>query len=353
LLVNYALQAFLAANHHVPRHWVYFIPSFLIFALWVGEALVAIWGALGSLLRRIDLWRVARWGSYSAWALLALGMLAWPLVPFAERYRPLREAHLGAGVLDVWRQTLKQGYMADRVGRAIAGVAPDAVIVCDWEQATALWYAQQVEGLRSDVQIVYPVERLDEAAARGHPLYVARAQAGLADRWHPSCSDSLIVLQAEPAFDVPAGLSPLGIRLGGAGDRLSTFELVGFRYGDTGFRPPEVVPLTLYWRALETPPHDYSVSLRLLDGAGGQVFQVDSQHPVLGTYPTSRWTAGEVVGDYYEIQLPPGLPAGTYRWGVVLYRALPEGGWESLSVLDAGTELAMGGTLEVRARGSR
>jgi hypothetical protein len=294
-----------------------------------------------------------RWLATTLQAVVAVLLLAWPWLPFQERYGPLRASHLGAGVLDPWRQTLKTGYMGDRVGGAIAGVASNAVIVCDWEQATALWVYQQVERLRSDVSIVYPMERLAEAASRGRPLYVARAEAGLADHWYPSCSDSLIALHDNPNYDLPSQARALSIRLG------DTFELAGYGYGTPGggrvpagegtaFRSGTVVPLTLHWRALQAPMHDYSVSLRLYDGAGTQVYQVDSQHPVLGTHPTSRWSAGQVVSDYYEIQLDRELAPGTYRWGVTLYRALPEGGWESLRVDETGEELAIGGALEVR-----
>ena len=142
--------------------------------------------------------------------------------------------------------------------------------------------------------------------------------------------------------------------MGGAGGRVQAnvdrIELTGFRYGQTDFYPAQVVPLTLYWRVVRRPVHDYSVSLRLLDEAGEQVFKVDSQHPVLGTYPTSMWTVGEVVSDYYEIQLPPDLLPGTYRWGVILYRALQEGGWEGLKVVGTDAEMAMGGSFEVTGR---
>jgi hypothetical protein len=344
LLCNFVAQAFLAANHHVPRHWVYFIPSFVIYALWVGEGLSALWQGLGWLKPR-----VGRALGVTLALFLALATLAWPLVPFPGRYRPLRDAHHGVGVLDVWRQTLKRGHMGDRVGRAIANIEPDAVVLCDWEQATPLWYYQQVEGLRPDVTIVYPVERLDEVAASGRPLYMARAQAGLADRWHPSCSDSLIRLRDAPNFELPLSAAPLSARLG-------PFELAGYAYGAPPgagrafFYPGEVVPLTLYWRAVEKPVHDYSVSVRFFDPGGGQVGQVDAQHPVLGTYPTSRWAAGEGVSDYYELQIPPRTAPGEYRWGVILYRALPEGGWESLKVEGTGEEMAMGGTVEVQAR---
>ena len=334
LLVIAGLEAFLAANHHVPRHWVYFIPSFLIFALWIGEGGEALAGAAGRLLPRLPILRPL---------LLAAAILA-VLAPMPARYEAFRTAHEGAGTLDIWRQTLKQGRMAERIGQAIAAVDHDAIILGDWEQATPLWYYQQVEGWRPDVQVIYPVERLAEAAATGQPLYLARTAPGLADTWHPSNAGPLIALQPAPNSELPEGISPIGLRLG------NTFELAGCRAEGTQFRPPAVVPLTLYWRALEAPGYDYSVSLRFLDGAGQELLRVDSQHPVLGTYPTSRWTAGEVVGDYYEIQLPADLAAGTYRWGVILYRTLPDGGWENLEVAGTGQELALGGTIEVLPR---
>jgi hypothetical protein len=338
LLVIFLAQGILAANYHVPRRWVFFLPSFVIFSLWVGEGLGWIWIKVEQLRHR---WVKA---DRALVAGLSLIMLALPLFLFVQTYRPSREAHLGAGVLDVWRQELKWGTMGERMGRAIAGVDEGAVIVTDWEQATPLWYYQQVEGWRPDVEIIYPFERLEEAAASGRPLYVARNHPGLADRWHPSTSGPLVALRLEPVHELPSGLTPVGSQLGEA------FELAGYAYGESDYYPATVVPLTLYWRAIEAPPHDYSVSLRLFDEAGEEVFRVDSQHPVLGTYATSLWSTGEVVGDYYEIQLPTDLPPGTYRWGVILYRPLPEGGWENLKVAGTNSEIAMGGAFQVQER---
>jgi hypothetical protein len=338
LLSSFVLHGFLAANHHLPRQWTFFIPSFLIFALWIGEGLGAVWAGMER----------SRPGRSKAGvallAALAILMLAWPLMPFGARYRSFREAHLGAGVLDVWRQALKQGRMGDRVGRAIADVAPDAVIVGDWEQATPLWYFQQVEGLRPDVQIVYPVDRLVEAASSGRPLYLTRNDPAAASQWHPSSSGPLIALHPGPVLAPPADMVPINLQMG------DDFRLAGVTYSEAALYPAMVAPLTLHWQALQAPSHDYSVSLRLFGEAGQEIAKVDSQHPVLGTYPTSLWTAGEFVSDYYELQLPGDLPPGPYRWGVILYRSLPDGGWENLKVAGTGDEMAEGGTLLVWQR---
>jgi len=220
-------------------------------------------------------------------------------------------------------------------------VRPDAAIGGDWEQVTPMWYYQQVEGWRSDVLIIYPLERLAEVVDSGRPLYLTRNYPDLWKYWHPSSTGPLIALRPEPTSDLPPDIIPLSIQLGDA------FELTGFVYGEADYTPGTVVPLTLYWRALQPPVYDYSVSLRVFNEAGQEIFKVDSQAPVLGTYPTTMWTEGEVVGDYYEIQLPAELPPGVYSWGVILYRSLPEGGWENLKVAGSDSEVAMGSKFEV------
>ena len=46
----------------------------------------------------------------------------------------------------------------------------------------------------------------------------------------------------------------------------------------------------------------------------------------------------------------PDLAPGAYQWGVILYRTLPEGGWENLKVAGGEEEVAVGGTIEVGGR---
>jgi hypothetical protein len=342
LLAVFAAQVLLTANYRVPRHWVFFLPSFIVFALWIGAGLAVIWQGAARLVTK-------RSPSLTRPLLAAVTalMLLWPLLTVPARYQPLRASHLGAGVLDPWRQTLKSGLMADRLGRAIADVAPNAVIIGDWEQATPLWYFQQVEGLRPDVQIVYPVERLDQVAAWGRPIYLARAVADVTGRWHPSSLGPLAALQQAPSTAAPPDSLPIGLDFGGI------IELAAAEPVASEYQPGQVVPLTIYWRALQQPTVDYSVSLRLLDAESALVAQVDSQHPVIGMAPTSQWQTGQVVGDYYELQLPFDLSPGEYRWGLVLYRSLPDGRWENLQLSDSDRVIGIGGTVQVGQDGRK
>jgi hypothetical protein len=84
--------------------------------------------------------------------------------------------------------------------------------------------------------------------------------------------------------------------------------------------------LLLGWEALQ-PTKDWSVSVRLLEGED-EIAQVDSEHPVMGAYPTSRWAPGEVVGDAYVF--PAELAARADAAKIILYRQGSGGSFENL-----------------------
>jgi hypothetical protein len=70
----------------------------------------------------------------------------------------------------------------------------------------------------------------------------------------------------------------------------------------------------LWWRADETPPLDYSISVFAMDEAGTIIAQQDSS-PRDGAAPTSTWHPGEIIYDPHLLSLPP----GDYTIGVRIY----------------------------------
>lgn len=75
--------------------------------------------------------------------------------------------------------------------------------------------------------------------------------------------------------------------------------------------------LTLYWESVAPTPVDWSVFVHLRDGTGATVAQMDG--PVGGgSYPTSVWAAGEIIGDNFSIPLDT-LTGGLYSVVVGLY----------------------------------
>lgn len=92
-------------------------------------------------------------------------------------------------------------------------------------------------------------------------------------------------------------------------------DLIALRGFDTSQHTPsagETMTLTLYWQALQSPPHSYTTFVHVLDAAGNLVAQSDVV-PGGGQWPTDTWKAGEWVTDEVLLSLPSTLPVGEYR----------------------------------------
>lgn len=328
LALGFVLQVVLSVSNDVPRHWIYFLPSFVLFALWVGEGFAWLWsGALAQLGRYRPL-------GYGLAGLVALSACLLIGLPLQKHYPTFREAHLDGGSLDLWRQDLKSGYQAGRFATySLEAAEPNSIIVCDWEQSTPLWYLQQVEGQRPDISVFYPIDRWPEALATGRPTYLARTLPEIGEPYHLTAAGPLVRVDANWSSQLPANMAAAGIHWE------DQIELAGYRYHQTDFSAGYVLPISLYFRANQRPSADYSLSLRLFTEDGQQVWSEDRQHPVLGMYSTSRWAPGEVVADYFEVPFPRTLPAGRYRVGIVVYAS--EGGdWHNLTVRETQAEVA-------------
>lgn len=100
--------------------------------------------------------------------------------------------------------------------------------------------------------------------------------------------------------------------------------------------------VTLYWEAAARPTRDYSVFVHLSDqpaiSSGDDILaQSDSETPVYGFYPTSRWSAGEIVREDYSIPLPDSRRPILAQVG--LYTRSADGGFNNLGVAQFSIEL--------------
>lgn len=109
-------------------------------------------------------------------------------------------------------------------------------------------------------------------------------------------------------FSLPPLLHPLEVNFGEE-VRLAGYDL---EPGESALR------LTLWWQALQTPQADYTVFVHLFDPATEELVAQSDAQPRGGAYPTSWWTAGEVVSETVTLPLE-GVPPGTYRLAVGLY----------------------------------
>jgi 4-amino-4-deoxy-L-arabinose transferase-like glycosyltransferase len=118
--------------------------------------------------------------------------------------------------------------------------------------------------------------------------------------------------------------------------------LAGYDLPTASWQPGDVIPLTLFWRALEAVPEDYTVFLHLLDAGGQPLAQSDSA-PVGGALPTSAWEVGAEIVDRHGLLLPDNLAPGEYQVQMGMY--LPETG-ERLPV-QSGTGESLGDSLSL------
>jgi hypothetical protein len=321
LLLAWIPQAILGASYllestyQLPRHWVFFLPGFVIFSVWLGLGLEA---SLGWIRRRTPTPR--------AWTVAAvvIGLLAVQAGSAWSRGAiVLVRSEAGAETLDAWRQDLQRSPLAERFGRlAFASAAPNATIVSDWEQATVLWYLQRVEAARPDLTIVYPIERLGaalaEARASGRVVYLSRTLPGVEARGVISSAGPLLQVAPVPsAASPPPSATPLDAPFA-SGLTLAAADLRA-----TDLRPGSVIPFMLYWRADARLDESYAVLVRLVGADGSVLASHDERHPALGTSPTSGWPVGQVVGDYHELPIGSRVRPGRYGIQVVPYRVDP------------------------------
>ena len=107
-------------------------------------------------------------------------------------------------------------------------------------------------------------------------------------------------------------------------------QLLGYNI-ESGFRPGDGIHLTLFWQCLKEMGQDYTVFTHLIDKQGIIWGQKDNP-PVDGLYPTTKWQAGEIVRDQYDLIISPDAPSGKYRIEIGMYTAQTG---QRLSVLDS------------------
>jgi hypothetical protein len=119
-------------------------------------------------------------------------------------------------------------------------------------------------------------------------------------------------------------------------------QLTGFdlpKGAATDFSSP--LPLTLYFRAVEPVPEDYTLFIHLVDSDNRMLYQYDGI-PYQGRHPPRQWRVGEVFADRYEIVPKPEATATLSSAVTVTLASLTLGFYpvlrpaERLAVLDAG-----------------
>lgn len=272
---------------------VFFIPTYLIFALWIalGAGTLAE-GARWVLKKRLDL--LLHGVALLFFASLPLGLLM-------RNYHGVDRSH------DLRARHFWEALLAEPI--------PQGAILAtnDRNEMMPLWYLQQVEGVRPDLLGLFPLivpeytdigRLLDSVFGLGQPLYLIKEMPGLEIKYQLRRVNSLVevlslAVTGEPDY-------PHNLLLGEA------LELVGYDQEPHSPRPGEELRVTLYWRPRRALEGVYSTYLHLVNKEGQAIAQSDHQ-PGGVYYPTSLWKEGEIIRDEHTLTIPSTTPLGSYR----------------------------------------
>jgi len=218
------------------------------------------------------------------------------------------------------------------VGPILRDAPPGAVILADWHFATPMWYLQQIEAVRPDVEVryVFPVAGqewsqvwrglIQENISR-RPVVVTHYW-GLQYPTMPYTFEPFYqawLVRTAPRFDAPPDLLPLSIEFDGK------IQWVGYGLNPTRPSPGQTLEVMLAWRPIVQLDRDYSLTVHLTDAHGARRAQRDRG------YPTRTFVPGQVCLDRFTLPLEPTLAPGRYTVQVGVYFILPEGGFRHLA----------------------
>ncbi len=166
-------------------------------------------------------------------------------------------------------------------------------------------------------------KRLEEIVARYRRIWLLPDPVGYTDptgfveRWldrrcypegEATISSLRLKLYLPPTLFFAQIEHPLSFRLG------EMVALIGYDLQEKEAH----LNLTLYWQALAPLARGYTVFTHLLDGEGRIWGQKDNP-PQGGSFPTTDWSAGDIIVDRYLIPLAPRTPPGRYQIEVGMY----------------------------------
>ncbi|MBN1582964.1 MAG: glycosyltransferase family 39 protein [Anaerolineae bacterium] len=127
----------------------------------------------------------------------------------------------------------------------------------------------------------------------------------------------------------------------------NTLAYLGSDRDRSDLRPGETLALTLYWQTLRTVDQDSLVSVWL--AGPSEPLSLWQGYPVRGSYPFTRWQAGEFIRDRYALRIPTDTPSGDYELRLAL---LDEEGTPRLGDKDDAASLSLG-TLHIHVADRR
>ncbi len=303
----WAVNTLAAITYRAPQTVEYLIPSYVALALLLGCG-------LGLLLRAPRVERVAQ-----ALSIMLLLAAAWNGF---HNYPSFRALHT-----EITERAYAEALLFD--------APPNSLILANWHHATPLWYLQQVEGHRPDVQVdyVYP-----EGATPNEQVWLRRIGEAIAERPVLVTNTFYAYQHAGYRFvpfhgawlvrEMPLEAPPQQITTRPV-DFEDGIELLGYSFDAPSLQPGGIVNLDIYWRPTQPLERDYTTFVQIV-GPQGVVGQGDIAQI------TTSYLSNEVRVDTYRFPLLLHASPGDYQVVTGFYWMMDDG-WKRLRAAEADT----------------
>ncbi|NLE44847.1 MAG: DUF2723 domain-containing protein [Chloroflexi bacterium] len=291
-------------NYYVPDIAVFVLPTHLILAVWMGCGVSSASDLLSKRLPRV-------------------GPDLSQIVPVIFLLMPLSRVWANLPMVDQSENRSRETF-----GRSVLSLPLEqhAVVLADVTRFAPMYYVQQIEGRRPDLELVllgdealYRAELADRLATR-HPVYLARYLPRL-DGLYLRSLGPLVAVSSTPWVGHSAPQNSLDVRFG---DAIRLIGVDGVEKPDVTVTTP--LSVTLHWEAVAPVVGDYHVRFQIIDSGGQVRWTSGDARPVTGMYPTNAWRVGEIVSDFHELALPATVCPGTYQLQVGLFPQYSEDG---------------------------
>ena len=277
---------FYSLNYYVPDLDVFILPAQLMVGLFWAAGLTALL-ALAEWLTRNQPIALTR--------ALSVGLVITTVIPALLLF------------VDNWPrvdQSGDDGLLGWGSGVLAMPLDQNAAILADSEKIAPLYYLQQAEGVRPDLNImVLPDEaayrqELTAQLAAGQTVYLARYLPGLQGSYHLRSVGPLVEVATVAKTAVPATATPASLTF-------NDVALVGFQVEPVAAVDERATAVTLYWQALTDSPPPHHIYVRWQsDTTTSPPIPATGQYPVDNMYPANAWKGSEIVVDYHLLPQP-------------------------------------------------
>ncbi|MEM9776347.1 MAG: DUF2723 domain-containing protein, partial [Chloroflexota bacterium] len=282
LLITLAGFGYHVLSYYVADLAVFLIPIHLIIAIFCGYGLMSLADGLSELFKATNQPTGSlRFGLLTGLPLLVLLPL---ILTTVEQYPQIDQS------ADDGREAWARAVLSQDLD-------PNSIILADSEKHPPLYYVQQIENIRPDLDIkILPDEaayraELDARVAGGQTVYLARFLPQLAGSYTLNAAGPLTAVTPKNQFNssiASAIFSYEGI------------DLIDVKLEKQSQFDSDLVELRLVWRINETPSESPRVFLRWQNGKS--IFPA-GRLPANDYLPFNGAEAGQTIQDFYQIPL--------------------------------------------------